>query len=492
MLHGNHRLNRFMRKALCLGTASFLALIAGCGSNSSTSSSKTSTAAGPQTYFAPPVAGDSYNNVGGPSALFTLPQTFTIDDQADTFSQATYGIPQLSDGPQVLNAGDVSTLQRGLRELSIETNYASNGSVLVATTPASPESGFAVELANQAGALVQIYGQPAVPAVAATQCPSFSFAQSYQFITIPDGLNTNSVVQYAFNPAVETAYGSVDIRTSGSSVTFQNIQQYTIGSVAVAQALASASTVTGSCASTNLGYTTLVPGQLVVTDPGLPDHNTPPQASIGIGPSGLLVEYNGASTSGGVMPNSSPALYYDNVLGAGTGAVGLPKPSASSPLSISGLAGAQYLGFIDGAGIYVSSGKPATGWSSHPASFGFAGYPALPSACSTFAAQTGALVNGIYGGDFPQANGQDNPSASPNCDFAIELGAPQDSSNSLYPNAHVWVGATYAANPTCNTTCADYSFPAVAIAGQLGGKYAIFLIGKDSTQPWAVYLLQSN
>jgi hypothetical protein len=39
----------------------------------------------------------------------------------------------------------------------------------------------------------------------------------------------------------------------------------------------------------------------------------------------------------------------------------------------------------------------------------------------------------IYGGDFPQANGQDNPSASPNgfgnCDLAIDLGTQDPSNN---------------------------------------------------------------
>jgi hypothetical protein len=50
------------------------------------------------------------------------------------------------------------------------------------------------------------------------------------------------------------------------------------------------------------------------------------------------------------------------------------------------------------------------------------------------------------------------------------------------------MGASYAANTTGKT----YSFPAVAIAGQLNGKNAIFVLGVDSTQPWAIYLLQSN
>ena len=52
----------------------------------------------------------------------------------------------------------------------------------------------------------------------------------------------------------------------------------------------------------------------------------------------------------------------------------------------------------------------------------------------------------------------------------------------------MWLGANYAAN----TTKATYSFPAVVLAGQLSGKFAIFVLGVDAKQPWAIYLLQSN
>jgi hypothetical protein len=63
------------------------------------------------------------------------------------------------------------------------------------------------------------------------------------------------------------------------------------------------------------------------------------------------------------------------------------------------------------------------------------------------------------------------------------------------PNATVWVGGAGAGAGTVyasNIVGSTYSFSAVAIAGQTNGKYAIFLIGKDSTQPWVIYLLQSN
>jgi hypothetical protein len=177
---------------------------------------------------------------------------------------------------------------------------------------------------------------------------------------------------------------------------------------------------------------------------------------------------------------------YDNILGAGTGAVGLPKPS--SAVDTTSLIAAQYLGFTFGAGVSPLGGVGSSGWSSHLSSFGF---PAtLQSNCSAFAAQTGKLVNGIYGGDFAQTNGQDDPSSSSggfgNCDVAVDLGT-QDN-NGLFTKATVWLGAKYAGNTTGQT----YSFPAVAIAGQLNGKNAIFVLGVDAMQPWAIYLLQSN
>jgi hypothetical protein len=71
--------------------------------------------------------------------------------------------------------------------------------------------------------------------------------------------------------------------------------------------------------------------------------------------------------------------------------------------------------------------------------------------------------------------------------------------NGLYPSATVWIGESFPGN----TTGQNYSFAAVAIAGQLQGKNAIFVIGLDNVglktvsqgrqnQDWGIYLLQSN
>jgi hypothetical protein len=445
--------------------------LAGCGGSSS-SSAPIKPQAAPQLYFTPAVTGEAT----------LIATTYSFDDTATpTFSQITY-TPRTQPGPQILEAGTFTVAQRGLRSLNISTVYVwdpANLSAYTPTTPTTSGGSFALELAGQAGGLTQLVGQPVAPLVAATECPNFSSAQSYQFVTIPEPLLPAGAgpTQDTWDPTTQTAYGTVEIGSSGNTVNFQNIQQFTLPGTLVQS---SPSSATGSCAPTYFGNTIVAPGQAVIGNPGVGGsggNTVTSQATIGIGPSGLLVEDSGGT----------------NVLGAGTGAVGLPVP-ANAPLDTTAVTGAQYLGFIYGAGVYINTSPNTSGWSSHLASFGFpASTPAVPAGCPSTTANPSTS---IYGGDFPQAKGQDNPSASSdgfgNCDFIIDLGSQDPANNGRYPYAKVWVGANYAANPTCASTCADYSFSAVAIAAQLGGKYAIFLIGVDSSQPWSIYLLQSN
>jgi len=458
------------RKIVLLSVAMVVFVIAGCSVSTTTQTSTTTS--NPQTYFAPYVVNGNASS----------PQTYTIDDAASAFSQQTFYLnPPTQVGSQVLNAGDFTVSSRGLLSLGIKATYVESlaTDTYVANTFNPAEAGsFAVELSGQTAALVQLVGDQVQPLVAATECPNFTAAQTYQFVTIPKQ-------EDGWDPTTDTAYGSVDIRSSGSTVNFKNIQQFMLPSVGGGSpAQPSASSVTGVCGSTTLGYITGVPGQYVVEEPGISNASAA-QAAIGIGSTGLLVESNGTGSAAA----SSYGLTYNNVLGAGTGAVGLPKPSSDIT---SAVVGAQYLGFIYNAGensLYLASDN-TTGWSSHLASFGFS---SVPSSCASVAASTKTL---IYGGDFPVSTttGLPDPNNSSNanypygnCDFAIDLGA--QTNNGLYPNATVWVGTGYTAYATISTT---YSFKAVAIAGQLNGKYAIFVLGVDSTQPWAVYLLQSN
>jgi hypothetical protein len=447
----------------------------------------------PQTYMAPVVAGPVtggvipvapgvlvYNSASGQLA------TYTIDDHLDTFSQSTTSFVSTQQGTEVNNAGGFTTLARGLRSLG--TTFASpyGGSNTVPSSNYSPAlvGSYAVELAGQSGGLVQLLGQAATPLVATPSCPSFATPQTFQFITLPAAVIGSGTAATTWNPASETAYGSVSIATSGSTVNLTKIQQFTLpvgGGTPGAPANSFQPTATGVCAPTPYGNTISLPGVAFLSEPG-GNQTVEPTAILGISPSGLLVESNG-NIPGITVSNG---VYYDNVLGAGTGAIGLPQPS--KPLGSTPVSGPQYLGFIYGTGNSASS---PTGWSSTAASFGFA---ATPESCSSIVPSTVTLINPIYGGDFPandpssaavQANG-----GYGNCNFAVDLGP--ESANGLYSAATVWIAPAFSANTSGQTI----SFPAVAIAGQLNGKFVILLIGHDTTsipqQAWSLYLMQSN
>jgi hypothetical protein len=102
----------------------------------------------------------------------------------------------------------------------------------------------------------------------------------------------------------------------------------------------------------------------------------------------------------------------------------------------------------------------------------------------------------LFGGDFPNNDPRRYPSGGQpgygNCDVVIDLGVQDSSTNGLYPSATVYLSAGFAGN----AQAAAQSFPAVAIAGQLDGKYAVFVIGVDAAgspqQAWGIYLFQSN
>jgi len=448
----------------------FAAVLSGCSGSANIS---TSTASSPQLYVAPVI-------YGGAGSITNSVAMYSIDDTASptpTFAEEGYSFIGGQSGLQINYSGDVAVLSRGLREF--ESTYA-NG-----VTYNSPQagSGWAMELAGQGGGLLQLTGQAFVPLVPAITCPSMTSAETFLFVTLPARLITAGTNQDTWNPQLETAYGSVDISGSGSTVTLANIKQFTLppvpGSAPGEPANPSAASVTGACSLTVYGNTVAIPSNpTIITDPaGTTTIN--PQATMGIGPSGLLVEDNGSNDS-----QAPKGTFYENVLGAGTGAIGLPKPASAVDTSL--LVEAQYLGFFYGSG---SSGS-ATDWSSSVASFGFS---SLPSTCATVATQTSTM---LFGGDFtgnnPATSAVQSNGGFGNCDFAIDLGAQDSSSNGLFPAATVYVGSGFGTN----TTGKSYSFPAVAIAGQLNGKYAVFVIGEDTTgspnQAWGIYLLQSN
>lgn len=443
-----------------------------------------SSASGPQVYMSPAMGGAP---MIAHSSVVT-PATYSIDDTTKTFADTTYAFSDTQSGGQVQYSGklcpDTSNsncpsapvFQRGL--LEAELTYACGqptGNGCTGVFSNLPPV-WAVELTGQAGGLAEIQGLPLAPLVPAVSCPAMTTPQTFLFVTLPNHLNLGPLAGQSWNPQIETAYGSVDLSASGSTVTLNNIAQYTLpsGGVSGTPVNPSASTVTGVCSQTPYGNTVSVPGQVTITNPGSSNQNVTPQALLGIGPSGLLVEDNGTTNIGTAI---NPP-FYQNALGAGTGAIGLPK--SSSVVDTGALVGAQYLGFFYGGG------QSNTTWSTSPASFGF---PSLPANCATVTPQTSTI---LYGGDFTNSNPTTSTTGYGNCDFAVDLGTQDAATNGLYPSATVYVGSGFGTNTTGKT----YSFPAVGIAGQVNGKYAIFLIGMDSVgspnQAWGIYLLQSN
>jgi len=464
---GAARRSKYASAGLCVAV---LFGSTGCNGLPSVSETATETPKNvPQTYMA--------SVVGETNGVTSVLQAYSFDNRADTFQQATNQL-QHGNPSQINNSGEFKPLARGLLEL--ETTYSFPfGTAGTGTTYNPPQTGsWAVELPDNTGGLVQLQSQPVTP-LGAGVCPGSTQAHTYQFLTVSNPLlvpaaGTPQPMLQTWNPALETAYGSVDI-SGGGSVTLANTQQSTFpsGGSSSAPSMAVAASATGLCSASIYGNTITVPGQLTVSNPGSGE-TVPASATIGVSASGLLVESNGANAD-------TP---YQNALGAGTGAVGLLKPSAA--LNTGTLAAAQYNGFIYGSG---NASSPFN-FSSTVASFGFA---STPASCASVAAATSTL---IYGGDFPN----NDPSAAAvqsaggfgNCDYAIDLGQQDASNNGYYPAATIYVGASFSGN----TTGTAYSFPAIAIAGQLAGKNAIFVLGVDTAgspnQAVGIYLLQSN
>jgi hypothetical protein len=447
-----------------LGLAAYFSVIlTGCNGNGSSKTIASQTTNAPQLYLA-----------AGVGNL----QTYLIDHSADQFIVTSYS----TNGGTVQDSGNISQLSSGLFDLDI--TYFPGEFLSGPPLTASWE----VEIPGQA-ALAELEATDAVqtstsfaPLVPIQSCPSITTSESFQFVTIPKRLNTLSSVNGAgWNPQLETAYGSADVVTNGSAVQFSNISQHTLpavngGAPGTPVNPASGST-TGACSPTFFGETISVPSAVTIVNPGSSNpESISPSATIGIGPGGFLLEDSGSSKGSG----NGSGTPYENVLGAGYGAIGIVVPS--SALTTSNVTAAQYQGILYGA----ASGSTASLSSSGFRLIGSFGYPNLETACPALPAPSDSTI--IYGGEF--ANNDPSANSHGNCDLAIDLGTQDSSNNGLYPAATVYVSASF----PYNSIGTSYSFPAVAVAGQIDEKYAIFLIGMDTagSQPWGIYLLQSN
>jgi hypothetical protein len=460
--------------------AALIAAVAGC-SSSSISTGTTSGAVNPwQLYFSPQMANDSQ-------------ATYAIDNSENTFVRSTYS----ASGQTITDSGTLSTLSDQIVGLGVTYISALGNSYTVASESSAIAGGYAVELPGEAALVAvntpQVAGTPGSipaisyfsPAVPTTSCPNLSSAQTFNFVTIPKPLATASATTLSassWNAQLETAFGTLQVATKGTAVQFSNIEQYTLpaanggspGAPSVAPP-ASAATV---CAQSYYGEVMSVPVTSTITNPGT-NETASWSAVVGIGPSGFLVEDADVLPSGVAATPNPSGTPYDNLLGAGYGAIGVPQPGSDIT---SGAVGAQYQGFFYS-----------------PSSFAVMGYFGdSATSCSTLTAQMAAAnltpsANTIYGGEYPLNGSGSSVLGTPNCDFAIDLGQPQQSGgNGIYAAATLYVGGAFPENGSGKL----YTFPAVAIAGQLDGKDAILVIGADTTgsphRSWGIYLLPST
>ena len=439
--------------------------VSGCNSSIGTNANSNATASPTQTYLA-----------AGVGNL----QSYVIDHSANFFV-ASYYVPQTTT-LTIQDSGSISQLSNGIFDLDItyypEEDLSSppltgNWDVEIPGQAALTE----LEITNSSGTNTSF-----APLVPTLSCPSLPAAENFLFVTIPNPLSSKAtIVAGRWNPTLETAYGIASIATSGSTVQFSNISQHTLpaasGGAPGTPLFPASGNVAGACSPGFFGQTISVPSSVTLTT-AAGGSSVTPFATIGIGPAGFLLE----DLASGLGSSSSSTTPYENVLGAGYGSIGLIEPTA--PITTSTLASTQFQGILYGA----ASGSSAAAGNPGFRLIGSFGYSNLQTSCPTLPAPETSTL--LYGGEF--ANNDPSANSFGNCDLAIDLGNQDAKNNGLYPAATVYVSAGFPNNGLGSA----YSFPAVAVAGQINGKYAIFLIGVDTngspSQPWGIYLLQSN
>jgi hypothetical protein len=159
--------------------------------------------------------------------------------------------------------------------------------------------------------------------------------------------------------------------------------------------------------------------------------------TIAVGPSGFYIADQGED----VNSNGNP------------GQIGVMQPS--SALTTSDVLSHQYLGFTYEPGADAASLIPETQMASFSAS-----------------SPAGQLVGGVFPNDDPTQLAATN--------LVINLGTQDATTSGLYPNVVI-------TNQFTGTT-----YPAIAVVGNPGGKYAIFIIGEDMdySLPIGIYLFQ--
>lgn len=284
-----------------------------------------------------------------------------------------------------------------------------------------------------------IYSGEAVMMAGNTECPSFSKATRFLFVTVP-------VKQSDFtDPRSPKYYGTTDISTQGSSVDF-NTSYYTLG-----QPLTNPTTYQGDAACSTTEFGSVI---------------SYPVNQFAGGNSGYSAIGESQFLSGAI-----PAPPYNSFLYVAQNVVGLAMPS--SAVSTTALSSTHFVGLLENpSAVQLSAYDPSV------LAGAFGDEAGTSSACSSF--QTGITASvankslnqapsaqAIYGGDFPKTS--TNPTATPGasgtetCDMAIDLGTQDATNNGLFFGAQLYTGTSTAVTSTSGT----------AIVSQIDGRSVI-------------------
>jgi hypothetical protein len=424
-----------------------------------------------------PTTGQVFTYFGGPFTDGFGQSVSMFDHSTNHLSISRLASNSTAQAPSPIMSGTFAAVPTGF--LSVTENFAAGTNGFMSAQNPPLTGAWALEIPG-VGALANLLqlnsvGSPlavsAAPAamVENTECPEFSKSASFLYVTVPSTSNTLNTANY----------GRVGITTEGSAVTIR-ATPFLVGSQAQP-----VSAVTGGCSQTVFGPVTAYPLNSFALSSNV--------ELIAIGNSGLLM-----SSFNFLSGHSSPGAFV-----GGSGVIGISAPS--DPIDVSAVVAAQYNGFL-----YAPYTTSTTTYDLTVLASGYGDDTASSKACSllqsSIAANQGqgantvaALpsANSIYGGEFlvTTANGPVNnptsaPAGSENCDAVIDLGNQDPSSNGLFPNATVFVGANFppfsATNPwNCLSTsqpCA-VSFPAAALVGKIQGQYVIFVVSTAASTP---------
>jgi hypothetical protein len=343
------------------------------------------------------------------------------------------------------------------------------------TPPVNVNPGYGIEIPG--GALLLRAGDYTVaPALlvpistsATPVCQAIDIQSTFQFVALVDPFNaiTSTPVFGAYNAG--PAYGVVNIASSGLNYSFTSYNSFYLSGASTSPG----SLQSGLCAQTRAGAAITIPPDTA--------NNVPP-ITMEIGPTGVFVMDQTQAN-----PDGSTGL------SAGVGVI-----APSSPLSVSSIIAANYAGF---------KFEPALEQNNDPGA-NLIGCPLTELVGFGATAGSGtSLVGGTLGtypeyacASYPIAGLVEDPTAAPASDTSITLGTQAANNNGLFQSASVTVPdpngvcaangvGTVGMSANGSVTC---TFPAAAVAGNPGGKFALFVVANNfvDQSPMGIYLFE--